>query len=130
MYSHARFRMLLGIASAMNNMKAITSGALPVAALARHLGTAESTLRRNLVETTGASPKLHAQIIRFRHAWGFLRTSPQVTWADVVNRFGYTDQSHFIHEHRRFSGQAPGSLDVAERFMDRSMGLGDDGPRG
>lgn len=107
-----------------------TSGALPVARLARSLETPESTLRRQIVETTGASPKLHAQIIRFRHTWHYLRTAPGATWADAVTRFGYTDQAHFIHEHRRFSGETPTALDASERFMDRSMGLGDDQPLG
>ncbi len=106
-----------------------TSGALSITAIARQLGTPESTLRRHLVETTGLSPKRHAQITRFRHAWRFLQATPRATWADVVNRFGYTDQSHFIHEHRRFTGEPPGALDADARFMDRTMGLGDDRAR-
>lgn len=106
-----------------------TSGTLSIAELSRKLDTPESTLRRQFVETTGVSPKLHAQIIRFRHAFGILHGTPETTWADVVSRFGYTDQAHFIREHRRFAGVAPTRLVETARFMDRSMGLGDDRPR-
>lgn len=105
-----------------------TSGTVPMARLARQVGVAESTLRRQLVETTGVAPKLHAQITRFRHAWAFLQADSRRTWADAVTRFGYTDQSHFIHEHRRFSGEPPTLLDASARYLDRSMGLGEDRP--
>jgi AraC-like DNA-binding protein len=55
----------------------------------------------------GVPPKTFAQITRFQTAIGMLKSDPGGTLADVAARCGYYDQSHFVHEFRRFAGAAP-----------------------
>ncbi len=105
------------------------SGNVRISTLAQQLEIGESTLRRHVHDVTGVSPKLHALIARFRHAHAFMQSTPQATWADAVVRFGYTDQAHFIHEHRRFAGEPPSAWQEAARFLDNGMGLADEGAR-
>jgi AraC-like DNA-binding protein len=97
-------------------------GAVRVEALARSLGVSPGTLRRRF-RVLGAPVKRFAEVVRFRHAHAYLRTTPGATWTDVVHRFGYADQSHFVRAYRRLSGTAPTRWDPAERAIDLRLGI-------
>ncbi len=99
-----------------------THGNIRIGDLAREIGTSESTLRRHF-RALGMSPKHFASIVRFRHAHAYLQTTPDATWADVVHRFGYSDQPHFVREYRRFSGGPPTQWQPGLRAIDRRMGI-------
>jgi len=58
-------------------------------------------------EHLGIRPKTFARIARFQNAIGLLKKDPGCTMADVAVRCGYYDQSHFVHDFRRFAGAAP-----------------------
>lgn len=58
-------------------------------------------------EHLGVRPKTFARIARFQNAIGLLKKDPGCTIADVAARCGYYDQSHFVHEFRRFAGAPP-----------------------
>ena len=58
-------------------------------------------------EHLGVRPKTFARIARFQNAITLLKSDPGSTMADVAARCGYYDQSHFVHEFRRFAGAPP-----------------------
>ncbi|PAP77090.1 helix-turn-helix domain-containing protein [Rubrivirga marina] len=80
------------------------------------------TLRRRFA-VLGVSVKRYAEIVRFRLAHAFLHAVPGTTWSDVVERFGYADQSHFVRAYRRLAGVSPTRWESAERVIDRRMGI-------
>ena len=100
----------------------LANGRIRVAALARALGVSEATLRRRF-GVLGMQVKRFADVVRFRHAHAHLHTTPGATWPDIVERFGYYDQAHFIRDYRRFSGGPPTRWQPDERIVDRRMGI-------
>jgi AraC-like DNA-binding protein len=55
----------------------------------------------------GMTPKLFCRVKRFRDIVEAIQPKEAVDWVDLALTFGYTDQSHFIHEFREFSGLRP-----------------------
>jgi AraC-like DNA-binding protein len=55
----------------------------------------------------GMTPKLFCRVRRFRDIIETIHSTKTVDWVDLAMSFGYTDQSHFIHEFREFSGLRP-----------------------
>jgi AraC-like DNA-binding protein len=55
----------------------------------------------------GMTPKLFCRVQRFRDLVVKIQHEKAVDWVDLALSFGYTDQSHFIHEFREFSGLRP-----------------------
>jgi AraC-like DNA-binding protein len=55
----------------------------------------------------GLTPKLFCRVQRFRDIVVRINEAADVDWVDLALTFGYTDQSHFIHEFREFSGLRP-----------------------
>jgi AraC-like DNA-binding protein len=55
----------------------------------------------------GMTPKLFCRVQRFRDIVVGINNAEKVDWVDLALSSGYTDQSHFIHEFREFSGLRP-----------------------
>jgi AraC-like DNA-binding protein len=55
----------------------------------------------------GMTPKLFCRVQRFQEIIQRLQHRDAVDWVDLALSCGYTDQSHFIHEFREFSGLRP-----------------------
>lgn len=86
-----------------------TSGEEPaIAAVARALGLSERQLERRFLQRVGVTPKRFATLRRFERAAALAVTAPSLT--DAALAAGYYDQSHFIRDFRRFTGEAPGAL--------------------
>jgi AraC-like DNA-binding protein len=113
-----RVRLLQAAVAAIEQ----AGGNVRIGELARRLGVSESTLRRHF-GVLGMPPKRFAGVVRFRRAHAYLRTTPGATWADVVARFGYADQAHFVRDYRRFSGAPPTRWELGPRAVDRRMGI-------
>ena len=107
-----------------------TDGTQRVRHLADELAMGASTLRRRFRRDLGISPKAFSAIVRFRHALAYLHAHPGASWAGVAARFGYADQSHLIRDYRRFAGVVPSRWDDAERFVDLTFGILQDGADG
>lgn len=60
-------------------------------------------------ECVGMNPKGYGRIVRFQHALRMMQLGSR-DYADVAYAGGYSDQSHFIHEFRQFSGLTPKRL--------------------
>jgi AraC-like DNA-binding protein len=59
-------------------------------------------------EQTGLTPKAFHRVRRFQHVLQALRARSVENCAALAADTGYFDQSHFIHDFRRFSGLTPG----------------------
>jgi len=55
----------------------------------------------------GTTPKLFCRVQRFHGVIRAIEHQDGVDWADIAISSGYTDQSHFIHDFREFSGLRP-----------------------
>jgi AraC-like DNA-binding protein len=55
----------------------------------------------------GMTPKLFCRVQRFQEAIQSIQHKHTVDWVDLALSCGYTDQSHFIHDFREFSGLRP-----------------------
>lgn len=82
-------------------------GNISIGEIYKALHISERHLLRSFTEQVGINPKLYACIVRFNRAIKFLEKNPRAKIQDVVHRFGYFDQSHFIKDFVRFSGQNP-----------------------
>jgi AraC-like DNA-binding protein len=83
------------------------NGLVRIDELCEEAGISIRTIDRLFREHLGVRPKTFARIARFQNAIGLLKKDPGCTLADVAVRSGYYDQSHFVHEFRRFAGAAP-----------------------
>lgn len=97
-------------------------GCLRVEALADELGVSASTLRRRTA-VLGLPLKRLIDIVRLRAAVAFLHTTAGATWGDVVGRYGYADQAHFIRTHHRLTGVPPTRWDDRLRGIDHQLGM-------
>ena len=82
-------------------------GLVRIDELCDETGTSIRQVDRLFREHLGVRPKTFARIARFQNAIGLLKKDPGCTIADVAARCGYYDQSHFVHEFRRFAGAPP-----------------------
>jgi AraC-like DNA-binding protein len=58
-------------------------------------------------DEVGMTPKLFCRVQRFHDVITRIQYQNDVDWVDLSLSFGYSDQSHFIHEFREFSGLTP-----------------------
>ena len=71
---------------------------------------------RGFKEFSGFSPKLFLRICRFNSV--IKEVSHNKSLTQIAYRYGYYDQSHFIHEFQKFSGYRPG-----EYFQQKGMSV-------
>jgi methylphosphotriester-DNA--protein-cysteine methyltransferase len=58
-------------------------------------------------DEVGMTPKLFCRVERFQHVIHAIGMKPDVDWIDLALDHGYSDQSHFNHDFREFSGLRP-----------------------
>jgi AraC-like DNA-binding protein len=85
-----------------------------VEALAQRVGLSSRTLERRFLEALGVGPKQHLRFVRFERARKLIEERG-LTGAEIAAEAYYVDESHFIHEFRRFAGVTPG---VFQRLSD------------
>lgn len=84
-----------------------THGCVDLDAVASQAGLSARQFRRVCADRTGLSPKVLAQVLRFRRASSLIRRYAG-DHAGLSVDCGYFDQSHLIAEFQRFSGRTPG----------------------
>lgn len=77
--------------------------------VASHAGLSARQFRRVCLQQTGLSPKLLARVLRFRYALSRVHENAG-DHAGLAADCGYSDQSHFIADFRRFSGCTPAAF--------------------
>jgi AraC-like DNA-binding protein len=58
-------------------------------------------------DEVGMTPKLFCRVQRFQNVITTIQDRAAVDWVDLALSLGYSDQSHFIHDFREFSGLSP-----------------------
>ena len=85
-----------------------TDGAISVGMLTRETGVSERYLRRVFSAIHGISPKQFSCFVRFQRLLAMIEAAPAVAPVkDLALACGYYDQSHLVHEFKRFSGLTP-----------------------
>ena len=69
--------------------------------------TTKRTLERHFLEQVGLHPKTFSRLVRFNGVIRFMESNLNVKWRQLADRFGYYDQSHFIHEFKTLTGSLP-----------------------
>lgn len=87
-------------------------GNIRVKGLSERLYSSQSSLEKRFRQIIGASPKQFASIVRFKHL--IQQYSPCTSLSDLGYDAGFYDQSHFIKEFKRFTGETP------EKFFHKS----------
>jgi len=68
---------------------------------------AERTFERNFIALVGLSPKQFAKIVQFQSSINKLSKSKFNSLLDVGLGSGFSDQSHFIREFKKYTSQTP-----------------------
>lgn len=79
--------------------------------LASEVGLSQSALERRFRARIGTTPKKFASLVRLQHIVRLQKEGFGLS--ALAHEAGYFDQSHFIHDFRRFAGQSPESFFVA-----------------
>ena len=83
------------------------AGLLSSAKVAETVNLSQRRLIELFRNEVGVTPKLYCRVQRFRAVIRTIEHQDHVDWADIAISSGYTDQSHFIHDFREFSGLRP-----------------------
>lgn len=89
---------------------AASSGQIGIDQLACQTGYTRKHLNTLFQRQIGFGPKTLARVHRFKSALTLLGTRFEVPWAELALHCGYYDQSHLVHDFKRFSGYAPGEF--------------------
>jgi len=82
-------------------------GLLTSAQVAENVGFSQRRFIELFRSEVGMTPKLFCRVERFQHVIHATGQSPDVDWIDLALDHGYSDQSHFNHDFREFSGLRP-----------------------
>jgi len=85
-----------------------TQATIRVEALTRRIGLSQSALERRFRRLVGASPRRFASLVRLQNVVRLRETGADLT--TIAHAAGYSDQSHFNKDFKRFTGLAPGSF--------------------
>jgi len=97
------------------------AGVIGVGDLAKEIATTERTLRRAFDRAVGISPKTFASIQRVNRVIVDLHRNPPCDWQDLVDAYGYADQSHFGREFRRLTGLSPSAYLPENHPLEKSF---------
>lgn len=103
--AHARFQD--ADVSRWTARLARANGGLTVTALAREAGLSPRQLERRFRDQVGVSPRLYANVVRFRSVFDLLTGAGKPDWTTLAISAGYFDQSHMIRDFQRFLGCSP-----------------------
>lgn len=91
-------------------------GATRVLDVCDQVGITERQLQRLFQKYVGLSPKYYARILRFSYIFHLVKEG-KTSWADIVYLSGYYDQSHFIRDFKKFTGEDPTSFPFREENL-------------
>lgn len=89
----------------------LAKGKISIQELSKAHFTTVRQLERHFKKLIGLSPKEYANIIRFQHALGLIKTADQTTnLSTIAFECGYYDHSHLSNEIKRNTGLPPSSF--------------------
>lgn len=81
------------------------------------------TLERNFLEQTGLHLKMFCRVVRFRKTIEYIERERFPQWSLLAQKFGYSDQTHFINEFRYFTHCLPHEYPGFRSDLEQAMGL-------
>ncbi len=82
-------------------------GNIKTAALADEIFISSRQLERIFREYTGVSPKQLTSLVRYQCLWNDILFHKHFNIFDAVQLYGYTDQSHLLHDFKRYHTLLP-----------------------
>ena len=76
-----------------------------------------STLERHVKKETGMTPKAFLNLKKYKAAVEEIHNDDNYDWQYYVNKYNYTDQSHFIKSIKRYTGFTPTQLIKAPNLI-------------
>jgi AraC-like DNA-binding protein len=108
----------LGLVRQASNVIAATSGAVAIGDLTAAAGVSSTHMAHRFKQLIGVTPKRLARTYRFTATVFSINPAEPVDWGDLAADAGYSDQAHFNHEFREFTGLTPTQyLEVRRRFL-------------
>lgn len=93
-----------------------TDGRCRMAEVSAALAYSPRQLERRFDAALGIPPKVFASLMRYQLLWQSMVFSPHFDPLDAVDRFGYSDQAHLLHDFRRHHLMSPReALQLARR---------------
>ena len=80
-------------------------------------------LESHFKDMIGTTPKMYCRIVRFLASYQFILQNTHLDWGDLVYRYQYFDQAHFIHEFKRFFGYSPSKIHLANSQLAGEISL-------
>lgn len=102
-----------------------TSGRARIGDVSAALALSNRQLERRFDAAMGVSPKAFASLMRYQLLWQDMVLSRRFNPLDAVDKFGYTDQAHLLHDFRKRHMMSPrealnfASADATKRLSDR-----------
>ena len=78
-----------------------TEGRARISEVSAALALSPRQLERRFDAAMGVSPKAFASLMRYQLLWQDMALSPRFDPLDAVDRFGYADQAHLLHDFRK-----------------------------
>lgn len=108
----------LGLVRSASNLIVATKGALAIGDVSVAAGVSSTHLAQRFKALVGVTPKRLARTYRFAATVFAMNPAGPINWGDLAYGAGYSDQAHFSHEFRRFTGLTPTQyLEVRRRFL-------------
>ena len=98
----------------------INKGQLSIDELARYLGYSVRHVERIFKKYIGISPKEYSNLLRFQNTINLSHIKEENNLTQLATFFGYSDQSHFIREFKKFTTLKPKDY----FFNDENIGVG------
>lgn len=89
------------------------NGNIRIKKVCNEAGMSQTNLQDHFKEMIGTSPKLYCRIIRFIALYQYILTHNHVEWSDLVYRYSFFDQAHFIRDFKTFFGYTPSKIHLA-----------------
>ena len=116
-YKHSPFATQIREKITKNN------GVLKISNLEEYSGYSSRYISKVFMEYFGLSPKSYALILRFQYILQHIILDSDLSLTDAASDLGYSDQSHFSREFKRFTAQAPGQFIQAVKKREYSSSL-------
>jgi AraC-like DNA-binding protein len=91
------------IARALSEIDAVSN----VRSMVSNSGMSHRRFTALFAQTAGLTPKKFSRVLRFQRMLKALRYDLALSWADIAQDAGYSDQPHFNREFREISGLTP-----------------------
>lgn len=75
----------------------------------------KSSLENYFKEQVGLTPKMYSRVIRFNEIHKLISNAPDQDWQEIVYKYGYFDQAHFIREFKHFFGYSPSRIHLGNQ---------------